>query len=160
MLDVFKHGYRQFLLLIFFADPDRIGANYLILRSINQLYLLDTGCQACHLSEVQLDSSDKEVEVALCECQLDPLYVIWVDLESVDNLEHKEEGRRWTVSFLVLLLCQLPVSHDIPDNLILIQGRFFKFFILEVDDLEEPEHVRFESFAVDAQFSDDSFLYV
>ena len=75
-----------------------------------------------------------------------------MNLECIHHLQHQKESWRRAVRLLVFLLRQLPVSHDIPHNLVLINGRFLKFLVLKVDDLEKPEHIRFHSLAIDAKF--------
>lgn len=95
------------------------------------------------MTEIESDPSNEVVEVALGEGKFNALNIIRMNFKSIDNFKHQEEGRRRTAGLLVFLFGKFPVSHDIPDNLILVDGRFFKFFILKVDDLKESEHIRF-----------------
>jgi hypothetical protein len=73
--------------------------------------------------EIQVYSAYKVIEIALSKAKFHPFHIIWMQLKCVDYLEHKEEGRRRTISFFVFLLRQLPVSHYIPHDLILIDWR-------------------------------------
>ena len=79
---------------------------------------------------------------------------------SINHFQHEEESRRRTIRLLILFFSKFPVSHNIPDNLILIDGRFLKFFVLEVDNLEKSEHIRLDSFAINTEFLNNPLLYI
>lgn len=74
-----------------------------------------------------------------------------MNLECVDHLEHEEEGRGRTIGLPVFLLGKLPVGHDIPDDLTLVEGRLLQLLVLEVYDLKEPEHLRPDTLVVYAE---------
>lgn len=93
-----------------------------MLGAIRQLDFLDAGRQSSHVVEVEPDSTDEVVEVALGKAQLDALVVLWSHFEAVDYLQHQEEGGRRTVGFFVFVLGELPISHYIPDYLALVDG--------------------------------------
>ena len=110
------------------------------------------------MTKIEAYPADKIVKVTLSKAKLDSLGVSWVYFEGVDYLQHQKESRRWTVGLLVLLLCQLPVRHDVPDYLVLIYRTFFQFLVLKVYDLEKPEHVWTNSSAVNTELLNDLFF--
>lgn len=110
--------------------------------------------------ELEPNPADEVVEVALGEAELDALFVVGGEFEAVDYFEHEEEGRGRAVGLLVLLLGQFPVGHDIPHDLRLVDGGLLQLLVLEVDDLEEAQHLGADAMAIDAELVYDPLLDV
>ena len=94
----------------------------------------------------------------MSKAELDAFVVLGSDFEAVDNFKHQKEGRRRTVSFFVFVLSKLPISHNVPYYLALIDRSFLQFFVFKVDNFKKTEHLRPDPLMIDTEFSDDSFL--
>lgn len=105
LLDILYHSLRQLLFLVSLHHPDGIRPKNISIRTSGQLYLFHTGCQPCHMIEIQMYSAYKVIKVALSKTQFHSFYIIRMQLKCVDYLQHKKEGRRRAISFFILLLC-------------------------------------------------------
>ena len=92
-------------------------------------------CQHEDLLLAQHDPSHKVVEVQLREVQFDSLLIFDLTLKDVSDLEHQEEVRWLDFALCVFGLCQLPISHHIPDHVCLTDGSLIQLFIIKVHDL-------------------------
>ncbi len=158
--NVFDHDAAQLFLFVLLDHPNRIGTQDLVFRLREGLYLFDAGGQSAHAFEIEPDSSNKVIEVALGEVELDSFNVFYVRFKGKDNFEHEKESGGIDVSLLIFFLGQLPVSHNIPHDLILVDGSLLKLLVLEVHDFEEAEHLGAEAILVDAELPDDLLFYV
>ena len=158
LAQVVDHRVDEVTLFVSLGHPNGVRPQDLMLGPVGQLYLLDAGCQGGHVIELQLDAADEVVEVALREAELDSLFVVGGELKAVDHFEHEKEGGRRTVGLFVFLLGQLPVGHDVPHDLRLVDGRLLQLLVLKIDYLEEPEHLGSNAVTVDAELLNDSLL--
>lgn len=94
------------------------------------------------------------------EAEFNSFHIIRIDFEGIDDLEHEEECWGRAVSLFVFLLGKLPISHDVPHDLVFIERRLLKLFVFKVYDLEESEHLSTQTPIVDAKLSNYSRLDV
>lgn len=158
LTQVVDHRVDQIALVVSLSHPNGVRPQDLVLRPVGKLDLFDAGCKGCHVVELQSDPTDEVVEVTLGETELDSLFVIGGELKAVDHFEHEEEGRRRTIGLFVFFLGQLPVGHDIPHNLGLVDRGFLQLLVLKVHYLKKPEHLRPNAVTIDAELLYDSLF--
>ena len=105
-------------------------------------------------------SSDKIVKIALGEHQLNGFYIVAKAFVGVLYFQHQKIGRRYDLTFFEFLLRFLPVSHYVPDHLVLIDRGLGKFLVLEIHYFEESEVLWVQSLVIYSELFHYLNLYI
>lgn len=131
-----------------------------MLRTIWQFNFLDTCSKGSHIIKLKSYTTNEIVKITLGKANFDCFIISRHYLKTIDYFEHEEECWWRTISLFVFLFCKLPVCHNIPNNLPLVQGRLLKLLILEVYYFKKAKHLRANSLWVYSELINNSLLNI